>query len=78
MNKLHQTINSILGIDGVFRKNALNTQIAILHAWLVGFSSMIMKSVVSKNALPFDGKIFKSPTQLISEGIMEVASLLRY
>jgi hypothetical protein len=55
--KLHQTINSILGIDGVLEKTHYsNTQIEILHAWLVGFFINDYEKYLSKNALPFDRK----------------------
>lgn len=72
--KLHQTINSILGIDGVLEKTHYsNTQIEILHAWLVGFFINDYEKYLSKNALPFDRKNLQITTQLISEGMSSIS-----
>ncbi|MDI9872825.1 hypothetical protein [Flectobacillus roseus] len=72
--KLHQTINSILGIDGVLEKTHYsNTQIEILHAWLVGFFINDYEKYLSKNALPFDRRNLQITTQLVSEGMSNIS-----
>lgn len=72
--KLHQTINTILGIDGVLEKTHYsNTQIEILHAWLVGFFINDYEKYLSKNALPFDRRNLQITTQLVSEGMSNIS-----
>ncbi|MDI9881507.1 hypothetical protein [Flectobacillus longus] len=72
--KLHQTINTILGINGVLEKTHYsNAQIEILHAWLVGFFISDYEKYLSKNALPFDRQNLKITTQLVSEGMRNIS-----
>lgn len=72
--KLHQTINTILGINGVLEKTHYSSaQIEILHAWLVGFFISDYEKYLSKNALPFDRQNLKITTQLVSEGMSNIS-----
>ena len=72
--KLHQTINSILGINGVLEKNHYsNTQTDILQAWLIGFYINNYEKYLLKHLLPFDRKNLQITTYLVTEGMNNIS-----